>query len=1856
MNAIFKKLLLIGMTLFSNFLFADSTDIPIYVSSPTVKESDGTIKFTITLEKAPLSLLGMKVDYKTRNGTASANTDYEEKSGGVFDWLYFPKGTKSRDLVLDVYDDNLYEGDLYFYLDATTSAKGYVPNTSGKGTITDDEEDDTIKVDIDSSDIQEGDEGESNQLEFRIFLTKEYPLNTPLTITYQTEDGSDPSATAGVDYHAKSGTVTFNKGEREKLIYVDIIGDDDIEEDENVKMTISGSDLIIDHDSTAEILNDDGSFPPISFTHSEFSIVEGHSGQKMLDFNFTLSEPALEGASFTYDTWDGSAEDESKDNDYLWTNGEYNLTAGTQKFSISVPINGDTKKEEDEYFYFGIDNLKKLSLNGEDEAVGTIINDDGSFPALKFTQTLFSIIEGNSGQKDLNFTLTFDKPALAGSSFDFTLQEIDTNGSDYIIPSKSTISFAGGERNVTIPIKINGDNEVESDERFSIKVNHEVNLSFEGTKSVTGKIINDDFKERPFTCNEASYLFTSDQTANYTDYYSINLSSGVANNEKRFGTSHINATGYNIKDDYIYGFEYGNDNESDPDNSYHVVRINSDFNIERLNIAGLSKTRFYLGDVSMDGIFYLANRHEPIQDKNRLQEIQRVDLKTKILISKITLQYDQNTTHILTSDFAFNPKDNQLYMINAENNQLIRVNKDSGKVEELGYVGNIGNTYSVINFFDVDGNFYFYTKGTEKIYKIDISNPSTINATATEFNDMSGVINSGDGARCANAPVTPPLKVDEPLLCDNTMYLSSSIKRGTGDTGRMWLHKIDTQKNPFAFNVINEAGDSRLYNALAYSDAGDANSTNFIFGLYNDELIKIGKAGKAMNLGKIDSLSTLLGSRQFFAGAAYNGYYYISGPGVDYDKIFKIRLSDKSVTDINLSDAISLLDFSFTPDGRYLHGVVDGGELVKIDVNSGNVTKIGSAHTGYEFDSSFSDKTGRFFANDSKGNGFFEFDLTTGEKLFLSASQQASFNDGANCLKAALLFTDYGDAPKSYGEARHNIANGLFMGANVDHDIHPYSNSDATGDDINGSDDEDGVTLLDGTDINGTTFEVDKNQELNISVSKDGYLHAWLDFNINGIFDSSEKIITGQSLTAGNHIITFNIPKSAKQGERTYIRFRYASTSSLNATQSTTDGEVEDYAIQLGTKSKGVPGTFNIERVGSHTLPINSNERNAWYTQIVGKDFDYHVVFYDENMTREKELINLPIKIELIDQDLLEGNNTIVPPHYDYFSSLSTHKSRVVVAKPTYSQDLKETKATKRAIFRIIYPVFSDGSTKQFACQAGLSAEECYKKATTPHPDDPVNIKIIYAKDNFSIRPDMFHLTINDKNDTRLNSRIEKEINLAAGYDYNLTVTATKYLTDSASKGYTKLADSSIDMNSSGLTCQDTSNINEPIEFKDGLFQDILFSHDNVGKYLLKIEDDKSWTEVDQNSTILGCIPDSGERVANADGKVGCDIIVDKFDTKLTFRPYKFAIDLTSHDLPSNTHSDFIYMSDLSRNYYDTAIQFEGNITALTKRSKPTSNFTVGCMAQNITLLPDASLESEDGVVLFPNKILTAQYDENRSRTEVKISRMERFNSEDFNVTTINKIDYITETLSIKKDKFLNEKNGTVMLDLRYNIQKKLNQPINPIQVTFNSLKIEASLAHSDANETTNFIPKGFKNLGSMVRNFYFAQVAPDLINYPRVNFQQIKNLSTPLNVDIFCNANRAYCRKTQIFNNTNLESSPRKQKGWFLSIHHDKNNDGEVISLIPNRANVTPPNIPIKFTLGRDGTLTTRIVSCTAPTITTIAIGSSPTLKYNPHGNVPYYTVECTPTDPSEWTGIGLTGNVLDVKSNVKGGGKMDW
>ncbi len=160
---------------------------------------------------------------------------------------------------------------------------------------------------------------------------------------------------------------------------------------------------------------------------------------------------------------------------------------------------------------------------------------------------------------------------------------------------------------------------------------------------------------------------------------------------------------------------------------------------------------------------------------------------------------------------------------------------------------------------------------------------------------------------------------------------------------------------------------------------------------------------------------------------------------------------------------------------------------------------------------------------------------------------------------------DYGDAPLIYGDASHEIQDGVSIGNTVDSESGTQHTSFATGDDTQGEDDEDGVIFFDGPLIRPGT---DKHFTVNIQNSSGVtyYLSAWADTDIDGTFETQliNDIPFDQSGTysSAETQIPLRIPTSFDLcGKEVFVRFRLSNEENVSYDTQDIKGEVEDYAL-----------------------------------------------------------------------------------------------------------------------------------------------------------------------------------------------------------------------------------------------------------------------------------------------------------------------------------------------------------------------------------------------------------------------------------------------------------------------------------------------------------------------------------------------------------------------------------------------------------------------------------------------------------------------------------------------------------------------
>ena len=226
------------------------------ISDVTVTEGNaGTVAavFTVSLSASSASLV--TVDYATANGSATAGSDYVATSGT----LTFNPGTTSQSVTVTVNGDTVVEPDETFFVNLTNPTNATLAKGQGQGTIlNDDTAPPPPSLSISDVTVTEGNSGTVAAV-FTVSLSAS--STNPVTVGYATANGS---ATAGSDYVATSGTLTFNPGTTALTITVTVNGDTVVEPDETffVNLTNPTNATLAKGQGQGTILNDDTAPPP----------------------------------------------------------------------------------------------------------------------------------------------------------------------------------------------------------------------------------------------------------------------------------------------------------------------------------------------------------------------------------------------------------------------------------------------------------------------------------------------------------------------------------------------------------------------------------------------------------------------------------------------------------------------------------------------------------------------------------------------------------------------------------------------------------------------------------------------------------------------------------------------------------------------------------------------------------------------------------------------------------------------------------------------------------------------------------------------------------------------------------------------------------------------------------------------------------------------------------------------------------------------------------------------------------------------------------------------------------------------------------------------------------------------------------------------------------------------------------------------------------------------------------------------------------------------------------------------------------------------------------------------------------
>ncbi len=422
----------------------DLPDVKLAANPGTVGEGDGATEVTVTATAAAVVTEATNVTVTVGSaGAASSGTDYAAVSDFT---ITIAAGDTSATgtFTLTPTEDTEVEGD------ETVSVTGSAAGRDVLGTgVTLADNDSHPYLGLSSPSVDEGDAG-TTTLTFTAKLTdangQTQAGTDTITATYDVRSEDGNTATAGTDYEATSGTLTFAPGETSKTVDVTVHGDTETEGDETLTMRWVSpwtNVWLASYTATGTIEDDDGG-PAV--TIADASADEG----KSIAFTVTLDKAVPGGFKVTPSFTDGTATDGS---DYTANTAalEFEGYAG-ETVSFTVATTDDGEGEDDETFTVGLAvSGTSQSVTATSTATGTIKDDDDEATAAGITVDLSaSVTRWNEGAGATQVTVTvtsaysFIAPMVTTVYVGYNTDSA-TEGTDYNTVNSFTITIPGDD-------------------------------------------------------------------------------------------------------------------------------------------------------------------------------------------------------------------------------------------------------------------------------------------------------------------------------------------------------------------------------------------------------------------------------------------------------------------------------------------------------------------------------------------------------------------------------------------------------------------------------------------------------------------------------------------------------------------------------------------------------------------------------------------------------------------------------------------------------------------------------------------------------------------------------------------------------------------------------------------------------------------------------------------------------------------------------------------------------------------------------------------------------------------------------------------------------------------------------------------------------------------------------------------------------------------------------------------------------------------------------------------------------------------------------------------------------------------
>ncbi len=1133
----------------------------------------GTTAYTFTATLNAAVQGGFQVPYTTNDGSATtADNDYVDNDGNL---TFTGTAGETKTITVLVNGDNKVELNETF-----TVALGTITATSATqiaaitkvgspqtGTINND---DAATISIAANVSQ------AENLTPQVFsVTLSNPVDVAVTVQFSTSDGT--ATTADNDYTGiVNQTVMFAAGSTTaQSVNVTIINDPKVEANETYTGTISGLAAggrnvgLANATRTGTIQNDDATnlFIAGPVTHDE-----GNAGTTNYLFSISLTAPVQGGFTVNYTTNDGTAT--TADNDYVDNDGVLNYTGlnFNETKTVTVQVVGDLNIENTEIFTLLLgaitaatpEQTAAFTITGTNPETGTIVNDEKDWgDAPSAAQSGFAGSYSTLAADNGAYHITVPGGPRLGATID-----ADLDGQ----PNATATGDGADEDGVTLPggLVVNTTANITVNVSASCFLDAWVDWNRDGDWNDAGENIA--FGTAMSTGNNSLNVPVPAGASLGTSFARFRVSTSGS------GSAPFGPGASGEVEDYqvnLVNNQFSIDNPSVAEGNAGTTNLN--FTVSRTTNAAASSVDYAItGGSATSGSDYAALAAGTINFPvgGALTQTVTVTVNGDLVV-------ENNETVIITLS---NPVNGNITSGTGtgtiNNDDSANLTLSGGSAQNEGNAGTTSYTYTVTLSAAVQGGFtvaYTTNNGTATTADNDyVDNDGTLTFAGTagetktitvlgngdlkvELNETFNVALGALGATSAvqQAAITVGGPLSSVLINDDaaTVAIASNISQLEANTPQTFLV---TLSNPVDVAVTVQFNTSDGTATTADNDyTGIAGQTvTFLAGTTTSQSVPV----------------TITNDSKVEANEVYNvaiGSLNAAGRNVSLGTSTGTGtiLNDDNST-VTLSGGISQNEgntgttaFVFTAT---LSNAVQGGLTANYTTNDGTATTA---------DLDYTDNDGSLVFTGTAGETKTFTVLVIGDRkveaneIFTTAINSLSgvINPAAVTIvgspQTATIINDevdFGDAPDTYATllnsngARHATVLGFRLGAAIDGEDDGLPTANATGD---GADD-DGVTLP-------NPLVTNTNASVTVTASLAGKIDGWVDFNNNGSFgDAGEKVFNNVAVAAGANSLSFAVPNGATPSI-TFARFRLSSAGGLSFDGAATDGEVEDYTVQI---------------------------------------------------------------------------------------------------------------------------------------------------------------------------------------------------------------------------------------------------------------------------------------------------------------------------------------------------------------------------------------------------------------------------------------------------------------------------------------------------------------------------------------------------------------------------------------------------------------------------------------------------------------------------------------------------------------------